>query len=371
MEGLNNVYLDDKERDLIEKLAEDYKKFIQPNALQMKLQQAKEMVSEHTPQVIKESFDNTIKAASEWNVIIKALEKANKGAVLIQENTSKHTLSKKRVIDTFTSRNMGITSLDDICKLKSYEIEKIVVNHRKKIDMPAAFFGGGLTGFFGLYGLPFNLAFTFLMYFRTVQSVGLYYGYDVTDDPRELEIASNVTITCLSPSMNHKVKNLSTVIEKMMLATKVTTLRESLSKLSYTEMAKRGGEELLYVQLRALANKQAQKALKDAGQKELEAGIFKKMLEQLGKHMSQNTGKKAIPIIGGVIGACYDTYMIDRIIKGANLIYHKRFLHEKNIRNEELKNKAIILDYDEILNRENTEHDKLPTFKLEDIPILI
>lgn len=67
--------------------------------------------------------------------------------------------------------NHSIEIFEDICKIRIYEIEKIVVMSRKDRDLPSAFFGGGFTGFFGLPGVPFNLVFTFLMYFRTVQSI--------------------------------------------------------------------------------------------------------------------------------------------------------------------------------------------------------
>ena len=33
------------------------------------------------------------------------------------------------------------------------------------------------------------------MYFGSVQAFGLFYGYDVVDDPRELEFDSSVTMT--------------------------------------------------------------------------------------------------------------------------------------------------------------------------------
>ncbi len=73
--------------------------------------------------------------------------------------------------------------------------------------------------------------------------------------------------------------------------------------------------------------------------------------------MSKETGKKAVPVIGGFIGALSDTYTMNKIIKGANLIYHKRFLFEKDIRISELNSdsddnlRPDILDYDEIMNK--------------------
>ena len=178
------------------------------------------------------------------------------------------------------------------------------------MDLPTTFVGGGVTGFFGLWGVPFNLAYTFFMYYRTVQAVGLHYGYDVTEDPRELEFASSVTIECLSPHIASDVQNLGSIVSRMMFATNVTALKESLTKLSYEKMAQKGGAELLYVQIRSLANAQAKKALEKAGKEGVEAGIFKNLLEQIGKRMSKETGKKAVPVLGGVVGALSDTCLL-------------------------------------------------------------
>ena len=63
-----------------------------------------------------------------------------------------------------------------------YYIEKNLLNRRRLVDLPSAFFGGGVTGFFGLVGVPFNLAYTFFMYYRSVQAVALYYGYVLIDN---------------------------------------------------------------------------------------------------------------------------------------------------------------------------------------------
>lgn len=344
------TYLDIKEEKLIKDLTKDYEKFIEPGPIQKQLIRAQGKISEITPEKWKSITTDTINKANDWTVIKKVLEKAGDGFYVVQENSSRITFSKRKIIESLNKDQFDIEEFTEICKLRSYHIEKIAMNRRKLIDLPSAMVGGGATGFFGLAGVPFNLVYTFFMYFRSVQAVGLFYGYDVVDDPRELEFASSVTMTCLSPHLESDVKNLGSVISKMMLAANVTSLKESLSKLTYTQMAQKGGAELLYVQIRALAHASAKKALKEAGKDGFEAGVFKNLLEQLGKKMSQETGKKAVPIIGAIIGALADTYTMNKIIYGANLIYHKRFLFEKNIRIKALNDQKInpdIIDYEE------------------------
>jgi len=346
------TFLDQKELRLLETLTREYEKFVEPGLVQKQFTKTKEKVSDLLPEKMIEISADSIKKASDWAVIQKVIEKAGQGFGIVHENIARITFDKNKIVGYLNDDTNQVSEFEQICRLRSYYIEKKLLNRRRLVDLPSSFVGGGVTGFFGLGGVPFNLAYTFFMYYRSVQAVGLYYGYDVIDDPRELEFASSVTITCLSPHLESDVKNLGSIIGRMMLATNVTTLKESLSKLSYTKMAQKGGAELLYVQIRAMANAQAKKALEKAGKEGMEAGIFKNLLEQIGKRMTKETGKKAVPILGGIIGALTDTYTMNNIIKGANLIYHKRFLFEKNIRINELNQQNIntlILDHDEII----------------------
>lgn len=347
-------YLDSKELSLLDSLTRDYEKFIEPGPIQKQLIKTKDKVTEFLPERFKEITSDTINKASDWAVIKKVMESAGKGFVVVNENSARFTFNKDSILKTLSNETNQLNHFEQICQLRSYHIEKSVLNRRSLVDLTSTFVGGGITGFFGLWGVPFNLAYTFFMYYRSVQAVALYYGYDVIDDPRELEFASSVTITCLSPHLDSDIENLGSIIGRMMFATNVTRLKESLTKLSYEKMAQKGGAELLYVQIRALANAQAKKALENAGKEGVEAGIFKNLLEQIGKKMSKETGKKAVPVIGAFVGALSDTHTMNNIIKGANLIYHKRFLFEKNIRINQFNN-VNINPYDEIMNH-NINH---------------
>lgn len=346
-------FLDQKEIELLDTLTQEYEKFIEPGTVIKQLTRTKDKVSGLLPEKVKKITTDSLKKASDWVVIQKVIESAGKGFGTVQENTARVTFDKSKIVHYLGDDTYQISEFEQICRLRSYHIEGIALNNRKLLDLPVAFAGGGVTGFFGLWGVPFNLAYTFFMYYRSVQAVALYYGYDVIDDPRELEFASSVTVTCLSPHLeSNNIQNLGSIIGKMMFATNVTTLKESLSKLTYTQMAERGGAELLYVQIRALANSQAKKALEKAGKEGAEAGIFKNLLEQIGRRMGKETGKKAVPVLGAIIGSLSDTHTMNKIIKGANLIYHKRFLFEKNIRvnalNEKGNNNTVILEHDEV-----------------------
>lgn len=213
---------------------------------------------------------------------------------------------------------------------RGYDIEQ-ALNLKDIEDVLYAALQGGVTGFFGFPAIPVNIVTCTFLYFRAVQNIAIHYGYDVRNDIGELEIASAITMQALNPNMESGAETLSSMIGKMMLMTTATALRQGLNK-SYTEMINKGGLQLLYVQIRALANIAAKKALDRAGKKGLEKTVYSDMLEQLGKHLAKSSGKKLIPIVGGVLGVLFDTAYMARVLKYAKIVYHKRYLLEKEQR---------------------------------------
>ncbi|WP_312094243.1 EcsC family protein [Niallia sp.] len=342
--------LNEKEKELIELLTLQYEKFIEPSLLQKGTTNIKTYIANITPEPVKNYFDKSLTTISDAKLIVQTLEVAGRGFGLLQETAANMTLNKQSVITKLSKIEQNI-DFESICKLRSYEIEGVLTNNKWKDNSIALIEGAG-TGMFGVLGIPFNLALSMLLYYRAVQNVALMYGYDVKDDPRELEIASSVTMNCLFPN-NSQTDDIMNVIGKMVLASNLNSLKKSLNSLTFKQMAEMGGAELLFVQIRALGNKAAEKALKEAGQKGLENTIFKKMLEQLGSQLSKEVGKKAIPILGALVGGLSDLYMMDRVLKGSNIIYHKRFLIEKTIRVNKMSkdNTSDILDYDEIMRK--------------------
>ncbi len=101
-------------------------------------------------------------------------------------------------------------------------------------------------------------------------------------------------------------------------------------------MAKSGGVQLLFVQLRALANSAAKKALNKAGKKGLEKTIFTEALEQIFKNISRKAAGKMVPVIGAGIGALIDVATMNKVIEYAEIFYHKRFILEKESKINEL-----------------------------------
>ncbi len=223
-----------------------------------------------------------------------------------------------------------------------------LVNAYKDQDLLTAFIEGGVTGVAGFWGLPFNLVLSTFLYFRAVQSIAMFYGYDVKNNSEELVIASEVFARALSPSSNDTNSELTGIIGKVMLMTQASLVKQTAKK-TWTDMATRGGMPLLLAQMRALANKTAQKALEKAGAKGLENSLFREVFEQIGRKLTLKMVQKAVPVISAVFGALIDTAQMKTVLEYADIFYQKRFILEKEGRiNNLIGENAVINDVDEI-----------------------
>lgn len=139
----------------------------------------------------------------------------------------------------------------------------------------------------------------------------------------------------MSPESEDASQGEELFIAKVMAVMQTETVKKAINQ-GWSAMAREKGLALLIVQMRALANQAAQKALTDAGQKGLEKTMFEQIFSQVGKRLSQDVIKKGVPVIGGVIGGAFDTYMMSRVLELADTFYHRRFLLEKQARVEAL-----------------------------------
>ena len=319
--------IDAKEEKSIITLTETYNKMLEPNFAS----KAMSKVTEKIPDTIKDFFSATGEKLSDSEIIIKSLEILAKSFQTLEEFAAKVTVTDKDVIkkvNKIVSDN-DITTLDEICLVRGYEISKIV-GKEKFLDVFLALAEGAVTGYAGFIGLPFNLAASTFLFYRAVQSTAMFYGYDIKNDPAELQIASEVFMNAISPKNNND-SELSNSIAKIMLFTTTTSVKQTVNK-GWEAMARKNGVTLLLTQMRALAHNSAKKALEKAGKAGLEKTVFTEVFEQLGKKLTQKSVSKAVPKIGAFIGATIDTAQMVKILKYADVFYHKRFLLEKEER---------------------------------------
>lgn len=87
----------------------------------------------------------------------------------------------------------------------------------KTQNMGVAAVEGGVTGAIGFAGIPFSLVLSTFQCFRAVQNVALIYGYDVKNDPAEMEIAGTIFANSMAPSADNEMGGLGTAVGKVMM----------------------------------------------------------------------------------------------------------------------------------------------------------
>lgn len=337
--------IDAKEEKSIETLNARYEKLCKPTIVGKAGKAASKMV----PSSIKNLASDLGNSLTEQEMYIRMMEVLAKSFKIIEETASKYTIPRKSIIKRVgkTVSDNTVSSAEEICFARGYDISALVSNY-KATQIALAMAEGAGTGFFGFAGIPFNLVLCTFICYRAVQTVALFYGYDVKADPSEMIIASSVLMNAMSPSTAN-ANELSSTITKIMVFAEAQSLKGAVKK-TYAEIASKGGVGLLWVQLRALANKSAQKALEAAGKKGLEAGTFKTVLEQIGKTLSKKTVNKMIPGVSAFFGAAFDISQMDTVITYADVFYNKRFLLEKDERIN-----ALVFPSDAIVYEEEAE----------------
>lgn len=340
------VLVDTKEKELIEALTNQYEKMIAPGKIKTGMKNVGTKINKAVPQSVKDFGTNTRNKINEQEFMKKSLEILAKDFQVVQEFAAKYTISQDSVYQAVNkiSDNNKIESLDELCLLRAYDIQKIVEKY-KLVDVGAALAQGAGFGAVGFAGIPFNLVVSTFLFFRAVQAVALFYGYDVKNNPEELEIAGEVFSNSMNPGSSNN-NGLAQDIAKVMLITETTVVKQTAAK-GWEAMANKDAVTLLIAQIRALANKSAQKAIEKAGKSNLEKNIFTKVLEQIGKKLTQKSLAKVIPYwVGAIIGGTIDSSQMINVIKYANIFYCKRFILEKE------KNINILLEQSSAENKD-------------------
>lgn len=328
-----------KENEALDILTDRYNKLIEPGIIAKLGTKAEELI----PQKLKIWGRDIGLNISEQEIYTQMMNVIGSGFKTIEEQAAKFSISEKQILRQINqSFPNQINRLDEICFLRSYDIAKSVSKYKEQ-DIFLAMIEGGGTGAFGFWGLPFNLVLSTFLYFRAVQSIAMFYGYDVKNDSAEMVIASEVFADALSPINNNINNETVTIIGKVMMISKTEVVKQTAKK-SWAEMASRGGITLLLAQMRALANKYAKEALEKVGKKGLENSLFKDAFEQIGRVLSLNAIGKAVPFVSAVIAALIDTAQMKKVLEFADIFYQKRFIIEKEGRIRNLIETDTIID---------------------------
>ena len=316
-----------KEQESLDVLTTRYDKLIEPSKIAKIGKKAGELV----PEKIKTWGKELGISISEQQLYAQMMDLVGKGFRTIEEQAARFSVSEKQIVAKINKNStVQITNIEEICLVRSYDISRTLSNNKWKDIFVAAVEGTG-TGAAGMVGIPFNIVLSTFLYFRAVQSIAMFYGYDVKNDSAELVIASEVFSHALSPANNDVNNEMNGIIGKIMVTSQAVTVKQ-MSKKTWAEMASHGGVPLLLTQIRALANKTAQKALEKAGQKGLENTLFKEVFEQIGKKLTKNVIGKSVPYFSAVFSALVDTAQMNQVLEFADIFYQKRFIMEKENR---------------------------------------
>ena len=334
--------LNKKEQESLDSLTARYNKLIKPGNIAKISKKAGELV----PEKVKAIAKGVGISISEQQIYSQMMELVSKGFKTIEEQAARFSINEKQIVEKINKNSKTqISNVEEVCLVRSYDIAKSL-NSYKWQDYTSAILEGAGTGAVGFWGIPFNIVLSTFLYFRAVQSVAMFYGYDIKNDNAELVIASDVFSHALSPAHNDVNNEVTTIIGKIMVMSQAATVKQ-MSKKTWTEMASHGGIPLLLTQLRALANKAAQKALEKAGQKGLENTLFREAFEQIGKKLTKNAIGKSVPYFSAAFSALVDTAQMKQVIEFADIFYQKRFIMEKENRITLLLGKAEdIIDAD-------------------------
>lgn len=364
--------VDKKEEESLKKLTEKYEKMLEPSIVKKGALAVGNKAKLLIPQKVKDAGGQLVENITDKELYANVIKTVGSAFGTLEKMAAKYTLSRSNILKQINKKQKDytISSIQEISLLRSYDISR-AVELSKDINIAVALTEGGLFGLGGFGALPFNIALSMFLYFRAVQNVAVYYGYDVKDNPDELEIASEVFANALSPS-NNDANEMGNIIGKVMIVAEFDGLKGMANK-TWAEWAAEGGVALFICQLRALANKAAKNALEKAGKKGLEEGVFVRVLTRIGESVTKEVSAKVVPYVAGaVIGAAFDTVQMNKVLTYANIFYQKRFILEKQMRinellgiNEEINYVDYVdADYEEIVDEEEiiediTEEDKV------------
>ena len=336
-----DVILDDKEEKSIEDLTKRYEKLIAPSAVGKLSNKMKDVVPDKVKNLLGD-VGYVIQNADLYDKVIKA---AADGFDIMMKNSAKVSISEKEVIKQINATMDGnrIFRLEEACFARGYDIAKLV-NRFKTQNILVAFSEGGATGLLGLPGIPLNLATSVFFFYRSVQSVAMFYGYDVKNNADELEIATSVFMEAMDPQRGSGTE-MGDMIAKVMTMSEALVVKQTVNQ-GWKAMAEHGGLTLLLTQIRALAHASAQKALAAAGKKGIEPKLFEGVLKALGKKFTQTAIEKAATPAAAAITALMDVSTMNKVIEYADIFYNKRFLAEKQIRLELCENPSLAKDVD-------------------------
>lgn len=162
---------------------------------------------------------------------------------------------------------------------------------------------GAVTGVTGLAGLAADIPAILTIAFRTINKIGLCYGFENTTDADNLRVLSVLSVSG------------SNTIEEKTLAL------QSLAELTSGEASWR---------------KVAEKTVNNEMSKEAGKVVIRGLARQLGLNLTRRKTLQIIPVVGAAVGAGVNGAFINDVAWAARRIFQEAWLNEKyTVVNEE------------------------------------
>lgn len=193
-------------------------------------------------------------------------------------------------------RDGGVDAIVDL-KTKSLELSDKLADSVHNWALGLATAEGGATGTFGLLGMAADIPALITLAYRTIYKIALCYGYE--NHNRSEEQFANTIMAMASAS---------TISEKVSAQITLKELNTIIAKQTWKKMAENA------------ANNQFSK--------ESVVLTIKALAKQINVNITKRTAMKAIPIVGGGIGAAMNAAYIQDIAWAARRAYQQRWLSE-------------------------------------------
>jgi len=309
--------LDVEERHLVKRLNHRYQRLTAPRRLGLGIRRA------------GRSAAQAVRTRLGWRWLDRVEDVARSGEVqammgltaqaleTVSRSASRMTIDAKVATRSLGAAGLGVRRFDQICALRSYQIDRVVTSRSATAWLPAASVGA-VSGIAGLAGLPVAIVSSLFLAFRCAQDTALHYGYDPTRAPGEMEFAAAVTLLALAPDKLDTDDPVGRILDALMRASTHRELRATLGP------ARRRG---LTVTEGALDRSDPARHWDG-----LDAVLLHDLATAMGTRVARGIGGRAIPVVGAIAGGLLDGVTLHRVGRVATLVYHKRFLVEKQVR---------------------------------------
>jgi len=243
------------------------------------------------PSVISKIMGTIFKPVS-WLIQTVIPESTMRGAIQVSNNASKFLIDNEKF-----KKDCNIREIAELKKSPLNECDDFANEiHNWAVGYAAT--EGGVTGATGIIGMAVDIPAIITLAFRTINKIGLCYGYE------------------------NKSEEDNQIILSILSAAGANTMKEK-------QLALLTLKQLEIIVLKTTWKKMAQKATENELTKEAGIIALKNLAKQLGINLTKRKALQVVPIIGAAVGASVNGVFINDIAWAARRVFQERWIIEK------------------------------------------